>query len=118
MMSPSRNQPKRNSSPLRLSLLPRTAPLEVDRFELSEAELSSFAGPYVRDGETDILFDISVSGQDLSADVRAFDYRFKLIPLSDREFIDPGDLERAYMEQVDGLWVMDTGGSKYLQVRE
>ena len=29
-----------------------------------------------------------------------------------------GDLERAYMEQVDGLWVMDTGGAKYLQVRE
>ncbi|MEL7054844.1 MAG: serine hydrolase domain-containing protein [Pseudomonadota bacterium] len=97
---------------------PRTAPLEVDRYEMSEAELSSFAGPYVRDGETDVLFDVSVSGRDLSAEVRAFDYRFKLIPLSDREFIDPGDLERAYMEQVDGLWVMDTGGSKYLQVRE
>ncbi|MEO1322169.1 MAG: serine hydrolase domain-containing protein [Pseudomonadota bacterium] len=97
---------------------PRTPPLELDRYEMSPAELSSFAGPYLREGETDILFDITVSGQDLLADVRTFDYRFKLIPLSKSEFIDPGDLERAYMEQVDGLWVMDTGGSRYLQVRE
>ncbi|MEM9178531.1 MAG: serine hydrolase domain-containing protein [Pseudomonadota bacterium] len=97
---------------------PRTPPLEVDRYKMSATELTSFAGPYVREGETDILFDIAVSGADLAAQVRAYDYRFKLIPLSTNEFIDPGDLERATMEKVDDLWVMETGGAKYIQVRE
>lgn len=97
---------------------PRTPPLEVDRYPLSEDQLSDFVGGYTRKGETNILFDISVSGQDLFAQVRDFDYRFRLIPLSETEFIDPGDLEKASMTKVDGLWVMDTGGSKYLQAAE
>lgn len=97
---------------------PRTPPMEIERFLMSEAELTSFAGAYAREGESDILFDVSVDGRDLFAQVRAYDYAFKLIPLSRSTFIDPGDLEEASFEQVDGLWVMESGGAKYLQVEE
>ena len=41
-----------------------------------------------------------------------------MIPLSATEFIDPGDLEKARFEKVDGLWVMESGETKYLQVEE
>lgn len=97
---------------------PRTPPLEVDRFELSPASLADYVGAYRRDGETDILFDIFVSGKDLRAQVRAYDYAFTLIPLSETEFIDPGDLERANLSKVDGSWVMESGGTKYVQAQE
>ena len=97
---------------------PRTPPMEVERFFMSDTELASFAGPYVREGQADILFDVTVDGLDLFAQVRAYDYTFKLIPLSATEFIDPGDLEKARFEKVDGFWVMESGETKYLQVEE
>ncbi len=97
---------------------PRTPPLEIDRHPMSPDQLADFVGAYTREGETDILFDVAVSGQDLKAQVRNYDYRFMLIPLSETEFIDPGDLEKATMTKVDGLWIMDSGGSKYFQVVE
>ncbi|MEO0467940.1 MAG: serine hydrolase domain-containing protein [Pseudomonadota bacterium] len=97
---------------------PRTPPKEIERFIMSEAELTSFAGAYAREGETDILFDVRVDGPDLFAQVRAYDYAFKLIPLSKSTFIDPGDLEEASFEQVDGLWIMESGETKYQQIEE
>ena len=97
---------------------PRTPPMEVTRFNLSQTELEAFAGAYVREGETDVLFDVSVEGSDLFAQVRSFDYTFKLIPLSPTEFIDPGDLEKATFTQTDGVWVMSSGQSNYIQVEE
>ena len=97
---------------------PRTPPMEIERFVMSDAELAGFSGAYAREGDTDILFDVSVNGRDLFAQVRAYDYAFTLIPLSRSTFIDPGDLEEARFEQVDGLWVMESGGSKYEQVEE
>lgn len=97
---------------------PRTPPMEIERFIMSATELSGFAGAYVQEGETEILFDVTVNGLDLLAQVRAYDYAFTLVPLSKLEFIDPGDLETASFEQVDGSWVLESGGAKYLQVEE
>ena len=97
---------------------PRAPIREIERFLMSQTELNRFAGAYKREGQTDILFDVRVDGSDLFAQVRSYDYAFKLIPLSASEFIDPGDLETATFESVDGAWVMESGGTKYVQVPE
>jgi hypothetical protein len=92
--------------------------MEIERFIMSDTELAGFAGAYAREGETDILFDVRVDGRDLFAQVRAYDYAFKLIPLSRSTFIDPGDLEEATIESINGTMVMESGGSKYVRVSE
>ncbi|MEO0607433.1 MAG: serine hydrolase domain-containing protein [Pseudomonadota bacterium] len=97
---------------------PRAPIKEIERFIMSATELSGFTGAYVREGETEILFDVTVNGLDLLAQVRAYDFVFELIPLTKQEFIDPGDLQTARFEQVDGMWVMESGGAKFLQVEE
>ncbi len=97
---------------------PRAPTKEIERFLMSDAELASFSGAYAREGETDILFDVRVSGRDLFAQVRAYDYAFTLIPLSKSIFIDPGGLEEATITSIDGTMVMESGGSKYARIPE
>jgi len=95
---------------------PDTPRKEIERFAMTSEHMSQFEGAYAVDGSPDPLFDLTIRRENLLGHLRSSGRRFTLVPISENAFIDPEENEIARFEIVDGQWVFDSGGKRYVQL--
>lgn len=89
---------------------PDAEPKTVSRVDLTDAQLSKFAGAYALPGSAEAYATLSL-GDTVLAGTLATGSDFSLVPLSETRFIDPDDGQEITFQDADGVVSLSAGGT-------